>query len=1236
MNVNAKTFSKKRRRMLKLAAISALMLIGGCATEGALTNDDGTKLTTAGGAPIMVVEHPTYRAEPAVAENAPYEARLAAKKKGEKAEVQISIAAAETARKVKTAAVSRVNSMLRSLKNKSIDEFKSVVVFVGDRPQVTDETLSRIIRENHQQSSRDAIVALRALIESEVQNCLIKEIYPTLVQNTVNQIRPAVERAVKDGKFKKAREIIWTASATDIPQVNAAVRVEAMKLMHDLVNPSAWESLEKQIDATFKRHLDAHTFDAGIKELKELEAKSLVREYSKFIDKKIDAIKAELASIGVPEADMDPIIAKQHDIIAAAANITDILDRYVTVKEATSEVNEVEARKDPALKAYYEKLDDFHATLIRYNCTEANAERITVALDKDFLALVELLKHPAKSETSVTEAEQKLELGTRSLNTRIHETIADRIGKLTAARDAKIRAEYLARLAAAKSDLEKQVRALVANGKFEEARELIWNASISGDVEWDAEMFAIGLELLRNLVNPQDWARIEKEILAKFDELSAAGDFAALREYLETYPLIRQHTVKLDNQLAKVKAEAEALGADPTAAAAAARVACGMVTEAEQLVDHLDQLVAESAKAGGEIDKSGLQKALDAYAKKLAAYHATEANVTTIVEKLRVELEKLIAAPTNPETTRLVLGTNAVNDRIRALVEKLLASIADTKHNWENERLVTVTTDLEKRVREAVKEGRFDDARGYIRDEKLIGRDDVDLKLYELRVGLLDSCVNPAQLDYLLAQIDTKVEELTKAEDFAALVEFLNNPPQVHDEYEAIDSALAAVKNAMLALEISEKESEYDEKVRFFKSIQELLEKRRESWKPARDLSAVEKALTDVALAMFAHLNKHPELIEAEKKSEYLHILADIAALDRTITTWELNELLRARAQQHRPAAEQGRAIQLYRELLAKIDGEVNFDTQVLLAEEAISRQLGIVCDKASFKINAVLGEYARAFRLLKGGAKLSGAEATSILLGGAYLDQAAVVSYALELGADVNGVSARDPRKRTALMLAIDTQHLTLIKAILEAGASTTAADVAGNTVMHYAVKSGSVAVVRAIAETADVKAVNAAGETPLFEAVRRNQAALVDAVTALVAEAERAAFVNAADAQGLTAFALAAKTGARDVLDPLAAAGAEFSEKDLILAERGDHVGVAQWLVGKGADVNAEGVMDAACPATATGRYLVAEGGVGSHTCEVCKPAPVAPIAPEAEAKSAKLAEAEGTISFKVSEAK
>lgn len=100
---------------------------------------------------------------------------------------------------------------------------------------------------------------------------------------------------------------------------------------------------------------------------------------------------------------------------------------------------------------------------------------------------------------------------------------------------------------------------------------------------------------------------------------------------------------------------------------------------------------------------------------------------------------------------------------------------------------------------------------------------------------------------------------------------------------------------------------------------------------------------------------------------------------------------------------------------------------------------------------------------------------------------------------------------------------------------------------------------------------------------------------------------------------------------MDPLAKGGASYSEADLILAEEGDHIAIAQWLVAQGVDVNADGVMSKACPETAVGRYLIHEGGVGDHSCAVCKPEekkPAQAVEPQ------KKVEAAGTITFNISD--
>ena len=1200
-----------KRLLFSLPSVAALAVISGCGTPDPFKRADGTHMTTATGAPIIVVETPNNPSSPKeVANNANFRERQEAKDKEESRTLEISRSEAEIAIEAKPIVVEKVTADLRRAlaKDDLMKEIKAIVAFVHGRPQLLKAVILKYAPrpKTGQSLSNGTIEAIRAICEDDINKVLIEEVYPKLAKSIIDKVDPTVRKAVEEGKFALAREYIWRASTHGIPAVDNAVREKVYELMHGLVNPANWQTIEPKICKIRDDAIAAKTYDDGIKKLRDLEVSAVVREYSIYIDKKLATVKAELVKLGISEDDLKAIFSKQEEIIAAAANITDIRDEILTLEKARSEQREVEARKDPALAEYYTKLAEFHSTLLKFNCTKENADQIVENLDRDIIALLKLLISPPVIQTDEFGERVALQLGTRSLNNRIHALVAESIAKLIEIRDAAKRKEYLDKLAAAMSELEKQVRALVAENKFEEARELIWNASITGDGEWDGEMFAFGIKLLRDIVNPADWKRIETEINAKFKTLSSAGDFETLRAYLQNYPLIRQHTVKLDEQLAKVKAEAEALGADSAAATKIAEYVCkSMVTESEQLVDHIDKLVSDAAAAGEELDKSKLQKELEIYAVKLATYHMTPENVAAVVAKLKAELDKLISNPTNPATTHLILGTNAVNDRIKALTAQLLETIPTTKREWENKEHARIITDLEKRVRAAVKEKRFEDARGYIRDEKLIGREDLDLSLYELRVGLLDSCVNPAQLDFLLDDIDAKIADFMKAEDYQGALDFIANYPYVHDHYEEIEHALAAVKAAMLALEISPAESEHDEKVRFFLSIQETLEKRRESWKPDRDLSEVEKALAQVAKALFAHLNKHPELIESERTAEFKHILADIAALDRTVTTWELNERLRAKLNGFVDKLTAALAVQNYAKLLSAIDEEVSFDSQIAIAEEAISRQLGVVCDKASFKVTALLGEYARVFRLMKKGVKIDAEMATTLLLGGAYLDQAQILNRAIELGANVNGTSSRDPRKRTALAIAVDTGNSSLVEALVKAGAALNAVDADGNTIVHYAAKSGNLSVLKAVVAGAPVNVKNACGNTPLAIAVVRNQPAVVEFLVGAVAEAERPAFVNSKNNDGDTAFDIAAQVGSRDVLDALAAAGAAYSTKDLILAEKADNLAVAQWLVNQGLDVNADGVMNAACPATLTGRYLIHEGGVDAgHACDACKP--------------------------------
>lgn len=1033
-------------------------------------------------------------------------------------------------------------------------------------------------------------------------------VWPAWIAQIRAKALPAAEKVLAEGRYELAREIIWKASTTTVPEVDEAVREFGIEFLNTRVNPAQWKVIESELRKRIASFVEKGEF-AEAKDF--LKGYPRIRTYSKSIDKRLEAVQGEVVKLGIDAKGIDPIRQKTGNLVEAAAKIVDIRD---TVTNTVTKIVRDDS-VNPDLESYERALEDYRKTLVRYNCTETNANLIVASFKK---SIEPLLKGLAKDATTDTLTKEYPFLGTMAVNKRTDTLVGDLNKEV---RQAEI--------AAAVAAMRRKAMALLADGKYEESREVVWQAAATGDAEIDATVFTNGVDLLRREINPAQWRAIEDEIKTTVAEKIAADEYEACLAFLKGYPRIRQHSAALDEQLKKVRIEAEALGADSDEAVKRAQIACDLVAEAQRLVDNLDLM--EAGEQPSEEDKTAYQKELEAYAAKLSLYHAEPEHVRDIVATLDAALRELMRKPNEP-ATKLVLGTNAVNDRLANLIREQLALVGKAKGEWQERQFNALYTSLIERVCKAVSEDDYAGARDAIRDEKLVGVPVADAKLYALRVGLLNSVVNPRQLAYLLPKIDEKVTAFVQSKDFKGLKAFVVNYPYVHDTYDQIQASLENIKSTIVDLDLTEEtSSEYVGKVDAL--ITALLEGREGKWSPEFDFKALEAALDELAKSLMAQYYR-----DAEVKAFCEQIKQDVdkllTARFAPMTTAELNAALASKLAPTLVLAETGLREQAYLALLDQMDQEVSMDAQIAMAEEGVSRQLGISCEKASYEINAVLGEYARAFRLLKKNATLSAAEATSILLGAAYLDQAAVIPFALKLGADVNGVSARDPRKRTALMLALDAQHLSLMKALSEAGVNAKATDANGNSVLHYAAKSGNIAAVRALAKVASIEVVNNDGETPLFAAVRRNQQAMICALVGLLESKDaRAAFVNKTAKSGLTAFALAAKLGSRDVLDPLAEAGATYSEQDLILAEEGDHLAVAQWLVAQGADVNADGVMAKACPATATGRYLIHEGGVGSHACTVCKPEKKVS---EPQVKPTDKAEATGTITFKVEEAK
>lgn len=758
--------------------------------------------------------------------------------------------------------------------------------------------------------SASELESVRKLVEAVLQNVRRTVVYPAWAENIKARVIPAAESALAKKDYERVRELVWCAATTMVPEVDEVVRTAGIEFLNTRVNPVQWKEIETELVAKADAFAKDAKFDEGIEYLTSYPR---IRTYSKNIDKRLAAVQDEIVRLGVDAKGLDPIRAKTDELVAEAAKIVDVRDSVTnTVKTLTQEVAQaIEVDRE----AYDHKLKEYRETLIRYNCTEANADAIVAAFKASVEPLLQALSKDAVVETT-TDTKEFPFMGTMAVNRRTDKKVAELVDSLKAQKDAALRAAREKQIADAIASMKDRALALVAEGKFEDAREVIWQAAATGDLELDAAVFVAGLELLRENVNPANWVAIEAEIKATVSAKMEAKEFDACLDYLTNYPAIRQHSVVLNDQLKRVQEEAEVLGVDVDEATKHAKAACAMVVETADLVDHLDTLKTVGEQPSEE-DKAAYQKALKDYAAKLKLYHANPEKVEAIVKTLDEALRSLMRKPGSAEK-KLVLGTNAVNDRLADLVAKLKAEVAKAKVEWQEQQFAQLYTDLIARVREAVAQDDFAAAREAIRDERLVGNAVADAKLYALRMGLLDSLVNPRQLESFEKAIDAKAKALIKAKDFKGLKKFIEEYPFVHDSYDQIAAALENIKSSMTALEVTEIETaKTAEKID--KMITALLEGRKGKWSPEFDFSDLEAALGELSEALVAHYYAQPEIKSfCDEIKEEVKDLLD--GRYEPMTTAVLNAALERKLAPYREVAEEGICKQEYLALLEKIN----------------------------------------------------------------------------------------------------------------------------------------------------------------------------------------------------------------------------------------------------------------------------------------------------------------------------
>lgn len=1045
-------------------------------------------------------------------------------------------------------------------------------------------------------------------------------IYPKIVESQKKIIEGTINNNLTTKKHSALRDWCWNTAANykAIPELYEPIKEFVDFQINTRINPANWEKVEAGIGEEFDALIAEKKYAEAIAYVQNYVKENIVGGYSSVLDKNLDDITAELIALGVNSEEINAIAEQTKILIYNSANLVDLTDS-VTVEESTTVV-EGDPAFSPDLAKYEALLKQYRETLRKYGVIEPEIDRIIAFYQGSSNGLIQELYKGESSGVSTTSTTKET-IGTHALNIRILALGDAYILKANIARlkdattnDAEIlkivnevasvNDEYLNIL---EGELRMIVATMVEQGKFAEARDFAWNLCASENEVVNERLRPIASELLLTEVNPAHWAIIEADVKKNIDELLAQNKYFEAIDFIKNYPRVQTYSSSLNMHLANTLAIMKEMGYSEEALAEVEADVKARIARSENILCEIDAIETTVTRVEIEDgDTTALEASLATLHEALLRHDCTRLNADAIISRLR-RVAKAEAVETTDNA--LLLGTMAINNRLDQAAFELSEQVDDI-----------LTNNLIEQVKAAVEKNDFETARNLIRDVQFFGTKR-DIKIYALRVGLLNSYINPHQYNYLIAQIEADVAAFKAAGDYAGLKKYIEEYPYVHDDYAQIKENLDALVVAMTETPwVSENDVGVKTEVstalvnELATVIQLILERREGVWTDELpSLDAVEKALSDLDQSLIAQFY-NPEAISALHNSTMFDIKEIIYAGLENLTTYELNEKLRIKLSSY-IVLENGKSVDDMVEI-AEIQDEISFESQIAIAKDAIKEQLtlkdedSVVCSalKAMPKdVNNLLGEYARVMRILEQGQEITADEATSLVLGAAYLNQSEVIDFAVKLGADVNGVTDRDPRQRTAMLLAIEAGNAGIINTLVQAGASLKSADAAGNTTLHYAIQAGNLSVIKVVLKDAEVNAVNNAGESALFVAVRNNNGKQVE-----VLAAAEGINLNLANAEGATAIDVACAEGCLEALDALAQAGVEYSEAQLAIAAANDQLGIAQWLVAKGVDVNGANVMASAIFGSATEEYLILEGGIPE--APAVEPAVEAPAATEA----------------------
>lgn len=794
-----------------------------------------------------------------------------------------------------------------------------------------------------------------------------------------------------------------------------------------------------------------------------------------------------------------------------------------------------------------------------------------------------------------------------------------------------------------------QARAKLKVNQFAEAREESLRVKRTSVDKVNKLLVAQAVALINKEVNVAQYAFVKKDMAQRFEKCLAENKFAEAIKAVEGYPAIQVGTVtpKVRDDMTD-----EGDGANVTALGTAAllkRVEAVKKTLRQQweakfpdwatyvfkdtetavqatIADNRFAEAREAAWKGKKPGVPGVDKLIDAKALALinktvnpAHWAFVEKTLTSAVDQKlgakqfaaakayvldynQVRLGNLPKSILEDRSAAEGIATGTLLERLGDLKKALLAKIEKARKDDFDQRQRARGDALVKQVVQFVKADDYESAREAIRDFGLVKDAEWDLEFYKMRIGLLDSIVNPNQFLFLKSEAQAKIAEFVAAKKIPEACKFIQEYPYVHDAFNPIQLALDAVGKTMV--DFSAEEGRSATYINGFKDkVNALLEAREGERK--EKLSAEDQAALEKVLKMFrdGYIAQH---FDAEVVTSLTNELASavIEMSNRKLpamTTKELNAALAAFLEEERANLNVAVEVKVARKEAAQLGPEADLDSQIAMAEGFIRRPGGAMGNEA------LMGDYARIMRWLKMGKACTKDEATTLLLGAICLNQEKVFKYALEQGADVNAIPRR--ARLQPLLQAIEMERYQFVDLLRAAKCDMTVRDAYGRTALHYAVERGNLALLSSLLVDIDLMVVDKAGRTVLFTAVKRNQLAVLKFLIARAGSQAKkfigmkATVSDVVLAQGqdndqrasLTVFDYACSVNAHMLLDTLVKTGAEYDETNLAMALVNDCVGAAQWLIEHGLDVNAPVVKAAAAlPGVGekTKAYLAGEG--------------------------------------------